>query len=127
MICSNCSIENKKTSRFCGQCGQKLNSPLIDINNLKNKYQQVKALYITFLKFLTLLLKDKPKLLKISSAVFLVSLTIYEGEAILNPSKVSSLESILGYQYDFKSGEKLFLTKRNGQYYYSTKQKGESQ
>jgi hypothetical protein len=127
MICSNCSIENKKTSRFCGQCGQKLSSPLIDINNLKNKYQQVKVLYITFLKFLTPLLKDKPKLFKILSAVFLVSLTIYEGEAILNPSKVSSLESILGYQYDFKSGEKQYLTKRNGQYYYSDKKKGDSQ
>ena len=129
MICGNCSIENKRTSRFCGQCGNKLNYTPVYIDTIKNNFQQVKPLAIGFLESITLHIKSAPinikkpkyryKLIKYVSFAVLISMIAYEGHGIYYHSRISFVESLLGYQYDLKSGEKLILTKRDGQYYYS--------
>lgn len=93
--CTECSSEYEIAQNFCGQCGHK--HPSVPIKNSKPKRNLIKYL----------------------SVAILLSLLTYEGIGIYDHSKVSYLESILGYQYDFKSGKKLFLTKRNGQYYFS--------
>lgn len=124
MICTNCSTESKKASRFCGQCGKKLPHSFIEKYFIKDIYKEIKDLYITFFKLISSLVKDHPKAVKYLAAAFLISLVAFEGSGIYSHSKVSYLESILGYQYDFKSGEKLFLSKKNGQYYYSNKTEG---
>jgi len=129
MKCHNCSIECKQTSRFCGQCGHKLESDFIDINALKNNYKQAKLLAHIVFKAITPYVSSaiirirnlKSNQVKLLAISLFVSLIIYEGNGIYNNSKVSYVESILGYQYDFKSGEKLFFTIKNGQYYYSAK------
>jgi hypothetical protein len=92
--CKECSSEYDIAQNFCGQCGHK--HPPVPIKNNKPKRNLIKYL----------------------SVAILLSLLTYEGIGIYDHSKVSYLESIVGYQYDFKSGKKLFLTKRNGQYYF---------
>jgi hypothetical protein len=93
--CTECSSEYEIEQNFCGQCGHK--HPSVPIRNSKPKRNLIKYL----------------------SVAILLSLLTYEVIGIYDHSKVSYLESILGYQYDFKSGKKLFLTKKNGQYYFS--------
>jgi len=93
--CKECSSEYDIAQNFCGQCGHK--HPPVPIKNNKPKRNLIKYL----------------------SVAILLSLLTFEGIGIYDHSKVSYLESIVGYQYDFKSGKKLFLTKRNGQYYFS--------
>jgi hypothetical protein len=93
--CKECSSEYEIAQKFCGQCGNK--NPSVPTKNSKS---------------------DR-NLIKYASIALLLCLLSYEGQGIYDHSKVSYLESILGYQYDFKSGKKLFLIKRNGQYYFS--------
>jgi hypothetical protein len=94
MICKGCSRENAITSEFCSHCGNEL--------KIKPKKPLQKYLKWSVLIFITL-------------AIIIVS--VDEILALLDMKKVGVLEKRLGYQYDFSTGNKTYITEKNGKYY----------
>jgi hypothetical protein len=95
MICKDCSSENETTSEFCSHCGNKL------------KMESKKSSLPKNLKRIVLTL----------TTLVIIIASLEEVLALVDVKKVGGLERYLGYQYDFSTGNKIYIAERNGEYF----------